>query len=91
MKIPKYWASRVQVVTQDDGPDLRLASWQWSDASIEEAQQRADLRLASLALKVAAGEELNRYGYGERPLREEITQPVASSGAVPPMIALPNP
>jgi hypothetical protein len=79
MKIPKYWASRVQVVSQADGPDLRLASWQWSDLSIEEAQQRADLRLASLALKVAAGEELNRYGYGERPLREEITQPVTSS------------
>ena len=32
-----------------------------------------------MALKVAAGEELNRYGYGERPLREEITQPVSSS------------
>ena len=79
MKIPKYWASRAQVVTQDDGTDLRLASWQWSDVSIEEAQQRADLRLASLALKVAAGEELNRYGYGERLLREEITQGISSS------------
>jgi len=45
---------------------------------MEEAQQRADLRLASLALQVAAGEELNRYGYGERPMREEITHPVCS-------------
>jgi hypothetical protein len=79
MKIPKYWASRVQVVSQVDGPELRLASWQWSDVSLDEAQQKADLRLASLALKVAAGEELNRYGYGERPLREEITQPVSGS------------
>ena len=78
MKIPKYWASRVRVVPQTAGPGLRLASWQWSDLSIDEAQQRADARLAVLVAKVTAGEELNRYGYGERPLREEITQPVSS-------------
>jgi hypothetical protein len=77
MKIPKYWANRFQVVKQIDGPALRLQSWQWSDLSIDEALQRADERLRSLVAKVAAGEELNRYGYGVRPLREEITQPVA--------------
>src|ERR1700737_2791424 len=78
MKIPKYWANRVQVVQQPDGKALRLASWQWSDLSIDEAQQRADARLIFLAEKVSAGTELDRYGYGERPLREEIIQPLSS-------------
>jgi hypothetical protein len=78
MKIPKYWANRVQVVQQPDGKAFRLASWQWSDLSIDEAQQKADVRLITLAEKVSAGEELDRYGYGERPLREEIIQPLSS-------------
>ena len=79
LKIPKYWAKREQAVTAQDGKNLLLATWQWSDESLAEAQQRADTRLLDLVLKVAAGDELNRYGYGERPLREEITQPIAGS------------
>jgi hypothetical protein len=31
-----------------------------------------------VADKVRAGQQLNRYGYGERPLREEITQGVTN-------------
>ncbi len=74
MKIPKYWAKSVQVVPQPGGRTLKLACWQWSDISIDQAQQKAVDRARELAQKVLAGAQLNRYGYSERPLRDEITQ-----------------
>ncbi len=74
MNIPKYWAKSVQVVQQPGGRTLKLACWQWSDTSRDQAQQKADDRARELAQKVLAGAELNRYSYGERPIREEITR-----------------
>lgn len=76
MKIPKYWAKSAQTVTNPDDRAFALAIWQWSDSSFQEAKQQADTRLADIARKVLAGEELNRYSYGERPLREEINKVV---------------
>ena len=42
MKIPKYWAKSIQSVQQPDGRSYRLIIWQWSDASLGEAQRKAD-------------------------------------------------
>jgi hypothetical protein len=74
MKIPKYWAKRIQSVQSPAGRPYLLVIWQWSDVSREDAQRQADDRVRELEQKVRAGEPLHRYGYGERPLREEITQ-----------------
>ena len=77
MKIPKYWAKSIQSVQQPNGRPYLLVIWQWSEASVGEAQRKADDRVRELvADKVRAGQQLNRYGYGERPLREEIVQGV---------------
>ena len=78
MNIPKYWAKRVQSVQTPDGNNLGLSSWQWSNDSASEAQQRADVRINELIQKVSMGKVLNRYSYGDRPMREEITQSVIS-------------
>ncbi|HSD83781.1 MAG TPA: hypothetical protein VLG46_07985 [Anaerolineae bacterium] len=78
MKIPKYWARSSQAVQQPDGRSYQLVIWQWSDASREDAQRQADNRVRELEQKIRAGEQLTRYGYGERPLREEITQGVTT-------------
>jgi len=78
MKIPKYWAKSVQSVQQPGGRPYRLVIWQWSDVSWTEAQRKAEDRVRELEQKVRAGTDLNRYGYGERPLREEIVQGVAN-------------
>jgi hypothetical protein len=78
MKIPKYWAKSIQSVQQPGGRPYLLVIWQWSDVSVSEAQQKADDRIRELAQRVGFGEILNRYGYGERPLREEITQGVTN-------------
>ncbi len=79
MRIPKYWAKSSQSVEQPDGQPYLLVIWQWSDVSREDAQQKADNRVKELTAKVQAGQTLNRYGYGDRPLREEIVQGVANA------------
>jgi hypothetical protein len=78
MKIPKYWAKSIRSVQHPDGRPYLLVIWQWSDVSAGEAQRKADDRAREVADKVRAGQQLNRYGYGERPLREEITQGVTN-------------
>jgi hypothetical protein len=75
MNIPKYWAKHEQRI---EGPGRRifLRNWQGSDVSPEDAQRKAESRAAEIAQKIALGGELDRYGYGERPLREEIREAV---------------
>jgi hypothetical protein len=81
MKIPKYWANTIRIVKQPVGRTYRLVCWQWSDANGDEARQKAEARAAELTQKVASGLPLNRYDYGERPIREEITQSLGRPGA----------
>ena len=79
MRIPKYWARSSQSVQQPGGRPYQIVIWQWSDASVSDAQRKADDRVREVADKVRAGQQLNRYGYGDRPLREEITQGVTNA------------
>jgi len=76
MKIPQYWAKSTQTVQHPDGHPYHVVIWQWSDVSVGEAQRIATDRVREVAEKVRAGQQLNRYGYGERPMREEIVQGV---------------
>jgi len=78
MKIPKYWAKTVRVAKHPAGRAYRLVCWQWSDSNADEARQRAEARAAELTQKVVGGALLDRYAYGERPIREEITQSIAN-------------
>lgn len=76
MRIPKYWAMSVERAQDPGGKWLRLVCWGWSDTSDYDARRNADDRTRELAQKVAAGLQLNRYAYSERPLREEIVEGV---------------
>jgi hypothetical protein len=76
MHIPKYWAH--------GGDDLSAAlrCWRWSDVSVDDARRRAEARGAELAAMLHAGTPLDRYLYGDRPMREQIIQSfVDGSGA----------
>ena len=75
MRIPKYWAKSQQTVA---GPKKKifLQNWQGSDVSVEDARQKAAARTGEIAQKIARGEPLDRYGYCDRPLREEIKEAV---------------
>lgn len=65
MHFPKFWAM---------GRSGGAVCWRWSDASQAEAQQQADQRAVELAALLASGERLDRYSYGDRPMREEILE-----------------
>ena len=80
MHIPRYWAKVVRSVQDDQEQWFRLVLWQWSDLSLDEARQKAEARMAVVAQKVQTGQTLDRYGYGERPLREEIVGVVNPTG-----------
>jgi hypothetical protein len=81
MKIPKYWAQAFQSVQDPEGKWFKLSSWRWSDSSTDDANQLALARVKELIDLVTRGEELNRYSYGERPLREETIQAVSGDGS----------
>jgi hypothetical protein len=78
MKFPKYWARGVQTAPKADGNIVTFTCWQWSDESMEDAQRKADSRARTLAEKVANDVPLDRYGYDERPLREETLESIRS-------------
>jgi hypothetical protein len=75
MNIPKYWA---KIEQSFPGPQKKyfLSSWQGSDLSELDAREKAKARAEEIARKVARGEPLERYGYADRPLREEIKEGV---------------
>src|SRR5437016_3663812 len=73
MKIPRFWARS----SKAGGAQGRVVSCcHWSDLSVEEARQRADARSIELSAKLRDGVPLNRYPYGDRPLREEIVRAI---------------
>ncbi|MBI5563665.1 MAG: hypothetical protein HY870_02145 [Chloroflexi bacterium] len=78
MKIPKYWAKSTARVRGDRG-EFDLTFWRWSDTSQTDAAQAADARAREMAARFTSFEDLDRYGYADRPLREEIIESITSS------------
>jgi hypothetical protein len=70
---PKYWAK---------GTAARATVWRWSDDSLADAQQKASKRATELAAIFASGKQLDKYSYGDRPLREEIVQTLSADAVV---------
>jgi hypothetical protein len=82
MKIPKYWAKSVVKASNVPGLEFDLACWRWSDVSQAEAMQAAEARAREIAVKFAATQHLDRYGYADRPLREEIVESIGDSAII---------
>lgn len=76
MKIPKYWARDTQTASDPAGKSVSFSCWRWSDSSYDEAKERARISARDIAWKLLNQQPLDRYGYGERPMREEIVQPI---------------
>lgn len=76
MRIPKFWAKQTQSATAPNGKRYALECWGWSEDSQALAQQHAVQRMAEVVQKVSSGGQLRRYGYGERPLREQVLEGV---------------
>ena len=78
MNIPRYWAkgdSTVQgaVTHPHSGASIEhLSCWGWSDSSEEDARAKGVERANALHQTFESGEVPDRYGYPDRPMREEI-------------------
>jgi hypothetical protein len=80
MNIPRFW-SRARETTEAGGRRLALTAWGWSATDLAAAAAMAADRLARLVARVRSGEPLPRgYGYGSRPLREEILKEFPADG-----------
>lgn len=75
MKIPQYWASAEDEVSESSKGSLPLKCFGWSDESITEAKSRASETLRRLMDRIRAGAPLpEKYLYASRPIREEILE-----------------
>jgi len=74
MRIPKYWAKGKLIKTGAENRKFDVVNWQSSDVSVDDARQKALARAGEVAQKILHGEPLDRYGYSDRPLREEIKE-----------------
>jgi len=72
MKLYEYWAKATAEEHDQDGEAVAASCWRWSDASLDDARRSAQAAAQEAVLRRMSGRELDRYGYGLRPLREEI-------------------
>jgi hypothetical protein len=87
MQFYRYWAKARGVATAADGRSLAATAWGWSATGLEDAQAQAQARASAAARKLAAGGEAGRYGYLERPLREEELERT-EDGAGQPLVVI---
>jgi hypothetical protein len=80
MKIPRYWARETYTLQAPDGEDVTAVCWRWSDTSLADAQQQARIGAQQLAGKLLNRQHLDRYDYGDRPMREEVIQAIPGPG-----------
>ncbi|MCD6338001.1 MAG: hypothetical protein J7M29_01280 [Verrucomicrobia bacterium] len=78
MKIARFWTKASHPVRLPRGRGFEIVCWGWSDADIQEARLKAQerARRAATHLEEQGGGRLDRYGYGEQPLREEILREI---------------
>lgn len=79
LHIPKFWASATGSARNPRGEDVPLRCFGHADSGVAEARSRAMEVLARVAERVRAGAPWpERYGYGDRPIREEILREIRS-------------
>lgn len=65
MHFPKFWAR---------GESGSAVCWRWSDTSMEDAQAKAATRASELEQLLDRGGRPDRYGYLDRPMREQVLE-----------------
>lgn len=83
MKFPRYWSRATAEDINRDGRKISISCWRSSDASENEAHESA-LEAAKRALVyLLRGDRLDRYAYGQLPLREEVLKSIADAQGEP--------
>jgi hypothetical protein len=60
-----------------------FVGWGFSDNNREEARARAEERVRVIAERFRSGEQIERYGYPDRPMREPVLQSIAGATGLP--------
>jgi hypothetical protein len=71
MRFYRYWEKARAVAGGPDGKSYAVTAWGWSASGAEDARVQALARAQAAAQRLASGAAPGRYGYLERPLREE--------------------
>ncbi len=79
MNLPSFWAKGVAEGLDRDGRTVSYACWRSSDRSESDARESAVAAARRTLQSWLRGDRLNRYGYGEAPLREEIVERFAGA------------
>ncbi|TVS19504.1 MAG: hypothetical protein EA424_08260 [Planctomycetaceae bacterium] len=87
MKIPKYWAKATLQETDVDGHKITFSCWRWADDSQTQAEQAARAAATRAIANLLGGVRLDRYEYGQCPLREQVLNQVCGADGNP-MIAV---
>ena len=72
MKFPSHWSRASAEGTDDEGTQVSFSCWRASDESPDDAQESALTAAKRIVQKFLRGERLDRYGYGQLPMREEV-------------------
>jgi hypothetical protein len=81
MKIPKFWRRHEGDIQKPDGGELHVFAWGWSESSAGDADAVARQRFQQMQQRVSSGLDLPKgYGYGSRPVREQILREIAGAG-----------
>ena len=81
MNIPIYWSKAPCSARDRRGQPRTFSVWGWSSSSLQDAQDRAAARAASIATAAAQARDLQDYEYGQGPLREEIVEHIGDAQA----------
>jgi hypothetical protein len=74
MRIPQYWAKATAAEPDERGKPRSFSCWRSSDTSQQDAHESALAAATRILRSYLSGKKLDRYGYGEAPLREEVVQ-----------------
>jgi hypothetical protein len=74
MNIPTHWCQATAAETDGHGRKVSFSCWRSSQLSKEDAQKSALTAATAIVQKLIKGEQLQKYGYGDVPLREEVIQ-----------------
>ena len=77
MEIPRFWVRAKGDAETPEGAQRQLSAWGWSSATLDQGRDVAQERLLRLMARVKQGEPLPKgYGYGTRPVREQILEQI---------------
>ena len=79
MKIPEYWSKATAEETGPDGKQVRFSCWRSSDHSQGKAHESALAAARRVLQRFLGGDRLDRYAYGDVPLREEAVEKFVDS------------